>query len=274
MKRAAACLAPLALAASIGAFLGCREGDPPPGPAVPASTPGVATGTSGAEPAMSKEERLKLWDETARGLIGSFQARAYDPRRDARLEHAEGTLVLRDGDIEAMYEFTFDARNPEADPVNWTVVSEPPGLAAGTSKKAKLWAIQSCVGAWPLVVYHRPPVRLKVLPASDKSSKNLIVVAPEHRGPLNVSYSFDERQVVVGRGEWTDKSHKVVTDYEWESFRGRYLLSGERIYEGAKIAYDYDDLQGALLLSEVHFRDGVRAIEAKLTYSSVRFAAE
>ena len=256
----------------VGVASGCRDEPAPPTAAKPA-TAEVATGTApgpARAPAMSMEEARKVWDTTARGLLDSFNARVFDPRRDGLLDHVEGSIAVRAGELEANYRFVFDSAHPAEDPLKFEVVTEPEGMAAGSAKQARRWALQACVGAYPVVAFYRPPTQLRLMPATDPKSKNLIVWATPFRSPLNVSYSFDERQVVMSRGEWTDEKSKAVTNYEWEFWHGRYLMRRERIVGGAELEFEYDDRDGVNLINRIHVRDGSSAAEAVLTYRNLR----
>lgn len=273
--------APLVLALLVLAALaaGCRDDTsaapapapvpaPAPGPAAkseipPAPAPGPPTAEA-AEKAI--EEAKKKLDADARGLLASFDARTYDPRRDGRLTQASGTIVVRAGGKEAKYRFVYDAANPAEKPVTTDVVSEPEGWDAALTRKARGWAVQACVGASAVVAFYRPPIQLSLTPSIDR--KNLVVTAPPFRSPLSVSYSFDDRQVVMIRGEWTDERNRAVTNYQWDFFHGRYMLRRESIHEGAVADFEYDDSRGLPLLSKVRLTDGTEVRTAEFTFET------
>jgi hypothetical protein len=262
--------APFVLAALLLAILaaGCRDEEtatpPKPAETPPAPKP-EPDPLANAERVL--EEAKKKFDRDARGLLASFDARTYDPRRDGRLSRAAGTLLVKAGGKEATYRFAYDAANPAEKPVTTDPVSEPEGWDPELTRHARAWAVQACVGPFPVVAFYRPPVQLALVPSIDK--KNLVVTAPPFRGPLSVSYSFDDRQLVTIRGEWTDEQHRTVTRYEWDLFHGRYMLRRETIHEGAVADFEYDDSRGLPLLRKVRRTNGGEVVTAEFSFETV-----
>jgi len=235
-----------------------------------------ATGTKGPAPAPTptpeemRDKAREEWDKHAHGLLKSFETRVFDPRRDALLDHVEGEIAVRIEGKDAKYRFVYDAANDAKDPLKFETVSEEAGVDAERKGRARQWAIVACCGPYAFVAYFVPPIPLRIAPPSDPKSKNIIVWAPPFKGPLNVSYSFDERQVVETRGEWTDDANKVATKFEWVFWRGRYLLSRSAIVNGTATAFEYDDRDGVNLLRRVKLSAGADLGEAVFTYANVR----
>jgi hypothetical protein len=252
----------------------CSDPAAAPGPALPPAS-NVLTGTAAKELDRQKdvvESQAKEADAMARGLLGSFEARVYDPRRDSFLDHAEGTVDVTTPAGKATYRFVFDATYPQERPVRFEAVSQSAGVTERTMADVRNWANLACLGAFPVVAFYRPPIRLQVVPSTDR--KNTIVVAPVFRTPLSVSYSLDARQVVVGRAEWTDAKHKYVTNYDWDPYGGgRYLLRRAVLFEGSTTEFDYADRDGVHVLDRVHVKDRDRPIEAVFTYQSLHLRA-
>ncbi len=247
---------------------GCRD-EATPVPAKPAETPLAPKPepSSADEAERILEEAKKKFDHDARGLLASFESRAYDPRRDGRVLRASGTLVVKAGGKEATYRFSYDAANPEEKPVTTDPVAEPEGWDPALARRARAWAVQACVGPFAVVAFYRPPIQLAFARSIDR--KNIVVTAPPFRGPLSVSYSFDDRQVVTIRGEWTDERNRSVTKYEWDLFRGRHMLRRESIHQGAVADFEYDDGRGLPLLSRVRLTDGDEVVTAEFTFDTV-----
>jgi hypothetical protein len=252
------------LAAFLGlAAAGCSDPAPPP-----------ATGAPPAELERRRqtvEEQSKESDTVARGLMGSFEARVYEPRRDSFLEHAEGTVALKTQTGDALYRFVFDAANPPDRPVRFETVSAPDSIGDRTTADVRNWANLTCIGAFAVVAYYRPPIQWQVVPSTDR--KNPVVLAPTYHTAMSVSYSLDARQVVVGRAEWTDETHTYVTHYDWDPFGGgRYLLRRATLLDHATTDFDYGDHEGIRLLDRVRVTDRERPLDATFTYQTVRRA--
>jgi hypothetical protein len=251
------------------AACGASEGAPR---AVPPQNK-VATGT--VEAAAKKQEQVLAefrdqLNKDAHGLLKSFESRVYDPRRDGLLEHAEGEIDVRLDGRDSKYRFVYDAANKPEDPVAIEGVGEAAGVDAERLRRVRQWAILACCGPYGFVAFYVPPTPLLVVPASDPKSKNLVVWAQPFHGPLNASYSVDERQVVVSRGEWKDEKNKVVTNFDWASWHGRYVLARSAIVEGAATEFDYDDREGVNLLAKTRVGAGADVGQATFTYKSIR----
>jgi hypothetical protein len=259
-------------AALLGLAIACCTDPAAAPPAAPGAAPAVKTGT--ASPLLEKqkelvEEQAKEADTVGRGLLASFKSRVYDPRRDSGLDHAEGTIRLTTQGGEATYRFVFDSTYPAARPVTFEKVSQPASVTERTMAEVRNWANLACVGAFPVVAYYSPPIRLQVAPSIDR--KNKIVIAPVFQTEMSVSYSLDARDVVVGRAEWTDANHKYVTNYDWDPFGGgRYLLRRATLFEGSTTDFDYVDQDGFRVLDRVHVKDPDRPLEAVFTYQTLR----
>jgi hypothetical protein len=268
-------VAAVALVATFAVWRVCSGGRTAPSdPPSPTNT--VATGTTAPGPASTKtqEEMIaaarEAWNKDAHGLLKSFESRIYDPRRESLLEHAEGEIdALLDGKT-AKYRFVYDTANKATDPVTIEKIEEASGVDAERLGRVRQWAIVACCGPYAFVAFYVPPIPLLLVPASDPKSKNLIVWAQPFHGPLNVSYSFDERQVVVSRGEWTDEKNKVVTNFDWVSWHGRLLLGRSAIFQGAVTEFDYADRDGVHLLEKVRVGAGADTGSAVFTYKSIR----
>jgi hypothetical protein len=248
-------------------------------PSVPPPHEQVATGTRGVPPAPKKtpEEQFadsrRESDEIAVGLLNSFRSRVYDPRRDGLLDHAEGEIAVRMGGTDSKYRFVYDVANKAEDPVLLEPLTEASGADRERFRRVRQWAIVACCGPYGFVASYVPPIPLAVTPPTDRKSKNIVIWAKPFRGPLNASYSVDERQVVVARGEWTDDKNKVVTNFDWTFWRGRYLMSRSTIVQGATIDFDYDDRSGVNLLVKARARAGLDVGEAVFTYTDIRLRA-
>jgi hypothetical protein len=243
--------------ALLGAACG---GDPAPVPA-PTATEGESPEVKALRERASKlkEETERQWDEHSRGLLASFASRAYDPRRDAGLRHAEGVMRVRDGAAEASYRFVFDEAHPAERPVAFETLAEPEGWDAQLTARARRIALQSFIGPYRIVAFHNPPHGLVLHPGKEKGT--FVIHAPPFRSPLNVSYSIDARQIVTARGEWTDETKKAVTNYAWDDYHNRYLVRRESIHDGAEIDYEYDLGQDLVLVKRAVIRDGSRRAE-------------
>ncbi len=246
----------------------------------PSPTKQVATGTTAPGPASAKaQEELiaaarEAWNTDAHGLLKSFESRVYDPRREGLLDHAEGEIEVRLDGKDAKYRFVYDVSNKPADPVAIEKLAEAPGVDVERMGRVRQWAIAACCGPYAFVAFYVPPTPLVLVPPSDPKSKNLIVWAQPFHSPLNVSYSFDARQVVESRGEWTDEKNKVVTNFEWVPWRGRYLLGRSTVVGGAATEFDYDDREGVNLTTRVRVTFGSNVGQAVFTYKSIRRRAK
>ena len=260
-----------------GVLAGCSCSDSPgasPAPAGPVPAP-PAQGTNTPPPPPPPpgdpgelEERARKADEYARGLLGSFDARVYSPPRDAALAKADGEILVTGGGRQARYEFAFDASAKPADQVR---LSGPPDADAPAGISHVLvthWAIQSLRSAALVVAWYKPPIRLVLTPSS-KGKPRRIVWAQPYQGNLNVSYSFDDSDLVNLRGEWTDEVHKSVASYDWEPWHGRWLLRRTALHQGPTTSFEYDDRDGVNLLATVRHATGGDVVEARFHYRSV-----
>jgi hypothetical protein len=265
----------VAAAACLATFVACdRAKLPPATPAPAAATPGPTPEEFAQKAADEHQNQVQQADATCRGLLKSFTARAYDPRRDWGLDHAEGTVDVRIDGKDAKYRFVYDAANPPETPVTFEVVAEPAGLNSGTAAQVKRWAIQTCVGADSVVAYFHPPTPLVLAPS--KGEGCFTVWAQPFHDPMNVAYTIDPRQLVIARAEWTDEKHKFVTNYEWSDppWHGRYLLRRSVLFEGPTTDFTYDDREGPNMIQRVQVRAGERVFVADFKYQTLRHAAK
>lgn len=260
----------------VSALAGCSCSDAPPVPSAPAQ-PGAAPPAQGttAPPAVpppaepkDPEERARRADEYARGLLKSFDARVYAPPRDAALLKAEGEIVVTGGGRQARYGFSFDASAKPADQVR---LNGPPDTEAPPGISHVLvthWAIQSLRGAALVVAWYKPPIPLLLTPSNDGKQRRIVWAQP-YQGNLNVSYSFDDRDLITLRGEWTDAEHKAIASYDWELWHGHYLLRKSAFHEGAATAFEYDDREGINLLRVVRLTANGASTQADFAYRSI-----
>lgn len=183
-------------------------------------------------------------DEAARKLLESFEARAYDPRRDSGLERLVGRMSAAAGD--ELHEFTIDVRvDPEGELVldveRVDATRAPPRVLSTLVTDAARLAAAGCV---PVVVTRRPPIRYHLIQGQDGG---WIVRAPAHLGNVHTSYRFDAEQTVVLVGH-VGSQGKQVFHHDYQHYKGRYLLERTR-EEGREIVtrYDYEEQAGVLL---------------------------
>src|SRR5262249_37646717 len=148
-------------------------------------------------------------------------------------DHLDGVVAARVQGHDAKYRFTYDAANPETEPVKIETLEEAKDLDSGTARQIRHWATVACCGPYGFVAYYVPPTLIELTPSTDPKNPNLVVYARPFRTPLSVSYSVDPRQLVEHRGEWTDESHKFATTYEWELWHGRWLLRKAIVFQGS-----------------------------------------
>lgn len=228
-------------------------------------------------PSAEETEKLvaglqKEWDTHGRGLLKSFEARAYDPVRDGGLERAEGSIAVRIEGKESRYGFVFDSAKPRGEQVVVTEAVSEERLPEAATQQVKAWAIQAVLGAYHGVAYYQPPILLKIYPSKDPRYR--VVSAEPFEQEHNVSYSFDDRDLIAMRGEWvsgkTDAVWRKVTNYDWEFWHGRYLLRRAAVFEGPTTGYEYAERDGVHLLDKARLRDGDRVFDAVFSYSSTR----
>jgi hypothetical protein len=274
----------LALAGSVAAIVlvialyAVRRGPGDASLQSPGSTVAQGTGApprppSQEEMAKANEQQRKSMDDTGRGLLKSFESRIYDPWRDSKLDYAEAAIDVRVDGKDAKFRFVFDAAKPADRQIEVTPVGIPEGLPDGVLPQVQVWGLHAARGACRDVAYYQPPTRLVVLPS--ENGKNILVWAtPFHRN-LNVSYSFDDRQVIAIRGEWASgvkgPAWRKVTNYDWEAYGGgRYLLRRAVVFDGPTTDFDYDDRIGLNMLSKARLRQGDRVFDAVFTYGKIR----
>jgi hypothetical protein len=270
-------LGALAGAAALGLAVAsaCGRRAPPPVPTAP--PPSAAPDPGSVQKRREEGEKLTEAqtaerDKYARGLLSSCDSRVYRPARDAGLERAAGRIDVKCGSREATYRFAFDVANPAEKPVTFETVSEPAGWDPAVTADVRRWGVLACVSAYEVVAYYRPPIQLGLVPSNDE--KNLIVVAPEFRTPLKVSYSMSPQQLVAIRGEWTDAEHKFVTNYDWEPLSGLYLLRGTKVHEGPSTQFDYEHRGNLVLLRTVHVSDRDPGIDAQFKFETIQRRSE
>jgi hypothetical protein len=233
------------------------------------------------------EAARKEGDEVARGLLKSFRDRVFDPVRDSGLESGAATVAVKDRGREASYRAVFDASKPEAEAVALEKTTEPADLSPAALQELRglvnRWCHLTFRGASQYVVYYHPPVLLGLSRSED--GKRFVVHAPPFKTSLNVSWSFDERQLVTIQGEWTSEkgSDKAVTHYEWQDLRGRWLLRkasppaakagddpASPLFHAPTIDFDYDETDGLPLVRRVRLRQDERVLEAAVSYADLK----
>src|SRR5262245_7210698 len=261
-----------AAALGLAAASSCAKKDDPPTPPPPAA-PSAAPDSEAMkrmreEAQKATDAQRAILDKDARGLLASCDAQVYRPPRDSGLERAAGRIDVKSGGKEATYLFAYDVANPADKPVTFEPVSEPGGWDPEVAADVRRWCVLACVSAYEVVAYYRPSIQLGLVPSKD--GKNKIVVAPQFRTPLNVSYSMSPLQLVESRGEWTDETHRFATNYEWEPYGGRYLLRGSKVYEGPSTRFEYDRRADLVLLRTIHVGDRDPGIDAQITFATIQ----
>ena len=262
-------------AVAIGLTMAAGCGDDPPSPAPPSPAefvpdlPDLKKKREEVEKA-DKARRAEL-DKHARALLDSCDSRVYRPTRDGGIERASGRIDVKSGGKEASYSFSYDPANPADAPVKFETLSEPAGWDPAIATDARRWGVFACVGAFEVVAYFRPPIQMWVWP---QGGKDYVVVAPQYLTPLNVSYSLNADQVIAIRGEWTDETHKFVTNYDWEQKQTRWFLRGAKVYKGASSKFEYDDRGPLVLLRTIHVDDGERTVDAQITFDKIERRAK
>jgi hypothetical protein len=259
------------------ALVRCGDNTPPTPPAAAAPSTPVESGTVAAQAkkaAATLEEMRQDRDREAHELLKSFRSRVFDPRRDGLVDHVEGTVDVRVQGRDAKYRFVYDAAHPEEKPVTVETVEAAAGLDSGVFRQIQQWATLACCGPFGFVAYQTPPTPLELTPSEDPKSPNLVIYVKPFKTPVSVSYSVDPRQLVQIRGEWTDQANKVVTNYEWELWHGRWLLRRAIVFQGSTTEFEYDDRGGHPMLARAMLREGDRSFEADFTYRNVRRRAK
>lgn len=270
-------LVPLLLATlAFGLGVAC-EGDPggkaSGEPASPApeddgesTTPETFDPPTEEEARAAAEARAVQRDEVARGLLASHEARVYEPTRDSGLERLEGRITAGVGDDS--YEFTLDCRIDEEGKALLDIervdetVTPPRDVAELMVEMGRL----SVKGASAVVLSRRPPIRYHSLKAPDG---NYIVVAPPFQGEVQTSYRFDEEQTVTVVGH-VSPAGKQVTRYEYDHFKGRYLLQRSfREGVGVETVFEHQEHSGVLLPDRVTRTAGERTIVLKFDWRTI-----
>ncbi len=223
-----------------------------------------------------REEAKKRADEVGRGLLRSFDTRVYDPARDDHLDHVEGTATATSDGKKARYRFTFDAAKPAAEMLDFAPLEEQAGLPKDTARDVRHFVAFSLLGAAQAVAAYRPPIPLELTPSADR--KNTVVTARPYHNSINVSYSFDSRQLVAMRGEWDDRE-RWVTTYQWRDLGGRFVVDRattvtgagrEKIHDGPATEFAYATRDGVRLLDAVRVRGPDHSLDVVFVYDSVR----
>ena len=241
---------------------------PPEGPHVDLGGAPVAAPTH-AELLEKQEQFRAEMDVGARGLLDSFRRRVYEPARDGGLRFAAGTARVGVGDASGVFHVTFDAARPRDRRV--TVVAEDGqgDLPARSAEQVAEFANFALEGAYRGVVRYEPPIQYWLTYSRDRKYK--IVTAPGHLHDLQVSYRFDERELVSIRGISVQPAAEI-TNYEWSFFRGRYLLSRFWVHgTGATCDLEYDDREtsGVVLLRRALLQKGESAFVVAFSWERV-----
>lgn len=274
-------LVPLLLATLLcGLVVACdgERGDRPAGPGTEDTTPEAPGGDSAPDdPEVTKplteeearaasQARAARRDEVARGLLASHEARVYEPTRDSGLERLEGRIVAGVGDDS--FEFTLDCRIDEEGKVLLDIeradasVTPPRDVAEMMVEIGRL----SVKGASAVVLSRRPPIRYHSVKAPDG---NYIVVAPPFQGDVQTSYRFDEEQTVTVVGH-VSQAGKQVTRYEYDHYKGRYLLQRSfREGVGTETVFEHEEHSGVLLPERVTRTAGERTIVLKCEWQTI-----
>ncbi len=208
-------------------------------------------------------------DEFGRGLIDSFRRRAFDPVRDADLRHAEGVAQVRGGDAAGAFRITFDVSRPVGERVALVPEGDVAALPKGTAKQVRAFAAIALNGPYRHVVAYLPPIELLLTYSKDRKYK--IVTAPPHKHDVQVSYRFDERELISHRGI-SVRPAAEITRYEWTFWRGRYLLSEFWVHgTGATCEFEYDDrdTSGVVLLRRAHLQKAEKSFDVAFTWERV-----
>jgi hypothetical protein len=284
-------LAPRLLACALAiTLLGCAD-DPPPTLPVPgdgaeiqipeALDPEVPEGPAidvEAPPATPPtkeevEERQEAWrngmNEHGRGLLDSFERRVYEPTRDASLRYAEGIARVRVDDVEGAYRISYDPDRPEKERLLVLPEGDVDGLPERTDVQIRQFAALSLNGPYRFVVQYLPPIRLWL--SRSKDGQHNIVTAPAHKHDLQVSYRFDERELISHRGI-SVRPQAEITRYEWTFFRGRYLISRFWVHgteSTCDLEYDDRDTNGVVLLKRATLSKGAKRFDVTFAWERV-----
>lgn len=213
-------------------------------PEVPEEPKATPSGDAPAPPdrdallAKQEEWRAKM-NEHARGMLGSFESRVYAPPRDADLQFAEGVARVRTADAEATFRIAYDADREGEERLTVIGDEAAEALPKGSLQQVQRFADLTLSGPYRFVVQYQPPIQLLLTYSKDRKYK--IVTAPPHKHDLQVSYRFDERELISHRGISVIPAAEI-TNYEWTFWRGRYLLSRYWVHgTGGTCDLEYDD---------------------------------
>ncbi len=230
---------------------------------------GAPSPTDVAKQKALNAEKFRAMNEYGRGLLGSFRKRVYSPSRDAELRSGTAQIAVRIDESDYAFSATFDASLPEGERV--TVESAPVNgeVRRGVERQVRRLAALSFSGPYREVVHYLPPTPVLVSPSRDK--KHRVVTAQPHKHDLQVSYSVDERDMVMIRGTSVRPQADIV-HFMWEPWRGRQLLRSAVAKDaGAHTEYEYDDkdTHGVVLLKRATLRDGEHSFDVTFRYESV-----
>jgi len=219
-------------------------------------------------------ERLKTMNAHGRGLLTSFESRAYSARRDADLRAAGAVVSIRVDETDGAFLVTYDAALADGERVVVTPDPENGELPRGTAEQVRRFATLSFDGAYREVVHYLPPSNVLVSTSRDK--KHRVVTAQPHKHAVQVSYSVDANDMVAIRGTSVIPNAEIV-HYTWETWRGRQLLSGMSFYgTDARTDFTYDDkdTSGVVLLERAVLRKGDHTFDAVFRYESIDVGTE
>ena len=114
-----------------------------------------------------------------------------------------------------------------------------------------------------------PPIDLLLTYSQDREFR--IVTAPPHKHDLQVSYRFDDRELVTVRGI-SVRPAAEITNYEWTFFRGRYLLSRFWLHgTGGACDLEYDDREtsGVVLMRRALLQKEDRTFDVAFAWERV-----
>ena len=216
-----------------------------------------------------QEEWRRKMDEHGRGLIESFQARVFEPVRDGELRVVEGVAHVRARDVEGSYRIVFDGALPPGKRIS--VVAEPgaEALPPGSLEQVGKFADLALNGPYRFVVQYYPPIQMLLTYSKDRQHK--IVTAPPHQHDVQVSYRFDDRELISHRGI-SVRPAAEITNYEWTLWRGRYLLSRFWLHGTAgtcDLEYDDRESHGVVLLQRAVLRKGESTFDTAFTWERV-----
>jgi len=230
---------------------------------------GAPSATDVAAQKALNAEKFRAMNEYGRGLLGSFKKRVYSPSRDAELRSGTAQIAVRIDESDYVFTATFDAAQPEGERVSVESAPDNGEVRRGVERQVRRFAALSFNGPYREVVHYLPPTPVLVSPSRDK--KHRVVTAQPHKHDLQVSYSVDERDMVMIRGTSVRPQADIV-HFAWEPWRGRQLLRSAIAKEaGARTEYEYDDkdTHGVVLLKRATLRDGEHSFDVTFRYAGV-----